>query len=197
MFRCLMCWNIKRTLFVRALALFVLFMMKVSKSTAGFEGQFLSPAVIEKTTTTQQSKLCTTVQPCVIPAPSVGWLMNTLVACSEMKDLIHQTPVPRSLLTTCAINFTNEQCHVGLEQKTTKHFISRSSRSCGFPPAAVGGASHILLALRGRHPLCGTGVSSVMDTTSRPPIVRPLMADCTARQTQQVYVTALWQANLS
>ena len=41
---------------------------------------------------------------------------------------------------------------------------------------------HILLALRGRHPLCGTGVLSVMDTTSRPPIVTPLIADCTTEK---------------
>lgn len=39
------------------------------------------------------------------------------------------------------------------------------------------GRRHSRLALRGRHPLCGTGVLSVTDTTSRPPIVRPLMAD--------------------
>lgn len=37
---------------------------------------------------------------------------------------------------------------------------------------------HVLLALRGRHPLCGTGVLSVIDTTFRPPIVRPFIADC-------------------
>lgn len=64
-----------------------------------------------------------TVQPCVIPAAGVSRLMNTLGARSEMKDLIHQAPVRRSLLTTCAINYTNERCQVGLERKTTKHFI--------------------------------------------------------------------------
>lgn len=36
---------------------------------------------------------------------------------------------------------------------------------------------YILRALRGRQPLCGTGVLSVMDTISSPPIVNPLMAD--------------------
>lgn len=38
---------------------------------------------------------------------------------------------------------------------------------------------HILRALRGRQPLCGTGVLSVMETTSSPPMVNPLMADYT------------------
>lgn len=43
---------------------------------------------------------------------------------------------------------------------------------------------YILRALRGRHPLCGTGVLSVIDTTSRPPIVKPLIADCVRQDTE-------------
>ena len=38
-------------------------------------------------------------------------------------------------------------------------------------------STQILLALRGRHPLWGTGVLSVIETTSIPPILRPLIAD--------------------
>lgn len=41
---------------------------------------------------------------------------------------------------------------------------------------------YILRALRGRQPLCGTGVLSVMDTISSPPMVNPLMADWTQKQ---------------
>lgn len=37
---------------------------------------------------------------------------------------------------------------------------------------------HSLLAFRGRQPLWGTGVLSVMEMTSKPPIVSPLMAAC-------------------
>lgn len=33
-----------------------------------------------------------------------------------------------------------------------------------------------LRGLRGRHPLCGTGVLSVIDTTRRPPIFKPWIA---------------------
>lgn len=71
-------------------------------------------------------------------------------------------------------------CQVSSVQKTTKRFIS-ILQSCGIFSllCTVVRGGHILLALRGRHPLCGTGVSSVIDTTSRPPIVRPLIADCT------------------
>lgn len=36
---------------------------------------------------------------------------------------------------------------------------------------------HSLRAFRGRQPLCGMGVLSVMEITSRPPMVSPLMAD--------------------
>lgn len=62
MFRCLMCWNIKRTLLARALALFVLFMMKPGESTAGFEGQFFSPAVFEKNKKKQKNNNHPTVK---------------------------------------------------------------------------------------------------------------------------------------
>lgn len=41
----------------------------------------------------------------------------------------------------------------------------------------VGASSrHSLRAFLGRQPLCGTGVLSVMEITSRPPMVSPLMA---------------------
>ena len=35
---------------------------------------------------------------------------------------------------------------------------------------------HSLRAVLGRQPLCGTGVLSVIEITSRPPMVSPLMA---------------------
>lgn len=62
--------------------------------------------------------------------------------------------------------------------------ICRSSSVCP-SPCCVGRCrklcvfllpSHILLAFRGRQPLCGIGVLSVMEMTSKPPIVKPLMA---------------------
>lgn len=121
--RCIMCWNIKGTLFVRIGLICFIHDETWRKRSWLWRLVFLSSCVSKNTTTTQQSKLCTTVQPCVIPAPSVGCLMKMLGACGEMKDLIHRAPVPRSLLTTCAINSTNERCHVGSEQKTTKRFI--------------------------------------------------------------------------
>ena len=64
------------------------------------------------------------------------------------------------------------------EHLITKHFISILQRSSILLQCILGGTGHILLALRGRHPLCGTGVLSVIDTTSRPAIVSPLIADC-------------------
>lgn len=39
-------------------------------------------------------------------------------------------------------------------------------------------APHTLLAFRGRQPLWGTGLLSVMEMISKPPMVSPLMAAC-------------------
>jgi len=47
--------------------------------------------------------------------------------------------------------------------------------------------SHIRLAFRGRQPLCGTGVLSVMEMTSKPPIVNPLMAAWNRARQQMIY----------
>lgn len=63
---------------------------------------------------------------------------------------------------------------------TTKYFIIiLRHNSFLLLQCILARGDHILLALRGRHPLCGTGVLSVIDTTSRPPMVKPLIADCT------------------
>lgn len=121
---CLMCWNIKRTLFVRAWLGFVCFICDacVAAKPGGKHSWlrrsvFLSSCAFEKPNRRNHARPHNLV-PFLLPASAR--LMNTLGACGEMKDLIHQAPVPRSLLTTCAINFTNEQCHVGFQQKTNK-----------------------------------------------------------------------------
>lgn len=44
---------------------------------------------------------------------------------------------------------------------------------------------HSLRAFRGRQPLCGMGVLSVMEITSRPPMVSPLMADWKEQKEQE------------
>lgn len=113
-------------------------------------------------------------------------------ACSETEGLFMcqqsqqktETPVLCSLITPSAITSTNELCEVSSEQSyTTKHFISilRHNSFLLLQCILVRGG-HVLRALRGRHPLCGTGVLSVIDTTSRPAIVKPLIADCTTEK---------------
>lgn len=61
---------------------------------------------------------------------------------------------------------------------------------------------HSLRAFRGRQPLCGTGVLSVIEITSRPPMVSPLMADwkdqkqaigMVFKKTVQHLQTGLWE----
>lgn len=119
-------------------------------------------------------------------------------ACGETEDLFMcqqsqqrtQTPVLYSLITPSAIISTFELCKVSSEPgNTTKHFISISQHKallllqCTLVPGG-----HVLLALRGRQPLCGTGVLSVIDTTSRPPIVKPLIADCTTEKNTFIYL---------
>lgn len=44
---------------------------------------------------------------------------------------------------------------------------------------------HSLRAFLGRQPLCGMGVLSVIEITSRPPMVRPLMADWKEQEEQE------------
>ena len=44
---------------------------------------------------------------------------------------------------------------------------------------------HSLRAFLGRQPLCGMGVLSVIEITSRPPMVRPLMADWKGQEEQE------------
>lgn len=50
---------------------------------------------------------------------------------------------------------------------------------------SAGFLNHSLRAFLGRHPLCGMGVLSVIEITSRPPMVRPLMADWKKQKEQQ------------
>lgn len=100
------------------LCLFYSWCLRCGESTAGLESHFSSPAARWKSPTVDiVYDRATLRQSCSRQRLRV---MNTLGACSEMKALIHQAPVRRTLLTTCAINFTNEQCHVGFGQKTNK-----------------------------------------------------------------------------
>jgi len=62
--------------------------------------------------------------------------------------------------------------------------------SCGSFPLP----SHIRLAFRGRQPLCGTGVLSVMEITSRPPIVKPLMAAWKNKTADDMLLSTHWKA---
>lgn len=107
-------------------------------------------------------------------------------ACGQSGDLfmcqpsrqLAETPALHSLFTQSVIHSTCQRCKISAEPEKRQqntllaHYVAASPR-CG---------GHILLALRGRHPLWGTGVLSVIDTTSSPPIVRPLIADCTTEK---------------
>lgn len=115
-------------------------------------------------------------------------------ACSENEGLFicqqqqqrTEKPVLCSLITPIC-NYFPKTLFVRSAQSqksyTTKLFISIiQHKSFLLLQCILAHKDHVLLAFRGRHPLCGTGVLSVIDTTSRPPIVRPLIADCRAEK---------------
>lgn len=157
-------------------------------TTAGFKGSVaLATSCIQTGSLFSSSLSHTRTQKAPAVTLKISLRTETLVLCPLIKPSV--------------IHFTSLAEHETLQHNILLAFYKARACLAAVHPGwrvvvvcvCVGG--HILLAFRGRHPLCGTGVLSVIDTTSRPPIVRPLIADCTTEKNLFVNKAEVWSSS--